>query len=529
MKKRFIKTLSAVLILAMLMITLSACGNKTTTNPDNTPGGQESGTQTVAPTTAAQDLKPVKLRFYFPGDKKPASDEVWDALAEKFKDKLNCTYEVNWIAFGDYKDKLMVMAASGDDWDMNYDGPWQAYTQMQNKGAYKDISKLLPVYAPDLYAKYQETGTLKPATIGEKVVALPWTLSGSLRPWFDWRSDAAEKAGLKIERDSIKTIEDIDRVVHDFKKAYPDQTILALGQNNINQVFQVTLLRDGLMDAEFHNFYYDVNDPNCKLIPIEATETFRSTVKLIRQWVEDGIISKDEMTDKMYEEDKWNNGKTLCRVITHEWSLATQPFKDPAFTKDYSELYPENKFFNRTPLGNCMCVNANAANPERALMWMNMMETNQEFYDMVFYGIEGKTYVLNGKAADFPEGMTAANSNYMGWAGQWTLWKPQFMRPDATYDDGFWQKEAEYAKKPVNIQNPADGLFYNTDAVKNEIARRDQIFQEYGRPLIYGLVKAEDIDKAVDDYIQRQKDAGLDKILTECQKQVEEFLATKSQ
>lgn len=526
MKKVLVKMLAVTVALMIFSSMLAGCGGSGGT-------ARNSGSQTSSVTgsdaggSSAETLEPVNLRFYFPGDKKSAADEVWNALAEKFKDKLNCTYEVNWIAFGDYKDKLMVMAASGDDWDMNYDGPWQAYTQMQNKGAYMDISQLLPKYAPDLYKKYQETGTLRPATVGDKVVALPWTLSGSLRPWFDWRSDAAEKAGIKIEQNSVKTIEDIDTVVHEFKKAYPDQTILALGQNNLNQVFQVTLLRDGLMDAEFHNFYYDVNGDVSKLIPIEQTETFRDTVKIIRKWVEDGIISKDEMTDKMYEQDKWDNGKTLCRVITHEWSLATEPFKDPAFTKDYSELYPENKFFNRTPLGNTMCVNRNAKNPERALMWMNMMETNQEFYDMVFYGIEGKTYVLDGKTAKYPNGMTSANSNYMDWPGQWTLWKPQFMRPDATYGEGFWQREADYAKNPVNIDNPVDGIFYNTDSIKNEISRRDQIFQEFGRPLIYGLVKAENIDRAVDEYIQKQKDAGLDKILAECHKQLDSFKASR--
>lgn len=525
MKKGLVRFLTSVVAIMFALVMLAGCGGRQAGTEATAAG---SGTNDAAATgTVKEELKPVTLRYYFPGAKKSATDEVWAALAEKYKEQLNCAYEVTWIPFGDYKDKLIVMASSGDNWDMNYDGPWQAYTQMQNKGAYMDIAELLPQYAPDLYKKYQEVGTLKPATVNGKVVALPWTLAGSLRPWFDWRSDAARKAGINIAQNSVKTIEDIDNVVRQFKKAYPDRTILALGTNNINQVFQVTLLRDGLMDAEFHAFYYNVNEAQPKLIPLEQTQTFRDSVKITRKWVEDGIIAKDEMTDKMYEADKWHNGATLCRVITHEWSLAAEPWSDPSFSKDYSELYPDNKFYNRTPLGNCMAVNKNAANPERSLMWMNLIETDRAFYDMVFYGIEGKTYVLRDNSAAFPEGMTNATSNYMNWDGQWTLWKPQFMRGDETYAEGFWQEEAEYAKKPVNIENPVDGLFYNTDAVKNEVARRDQIFEEFGKPLIYGMVKAEDIDKAVDDYIQKQKDAGLDKILAECQKQADAFFAGK--
>ncbi len=472
-------------------------------------------------------LKPAKLRFYFPGDKKAAVDEVWDALSEKFKDHLNSTYEVNWIPIGDYRDKLIVMSASGDDWDMNYDGPWQAYTQMLNRGAYMDIKELLPRYAPDLYEKYKQTGTLKPATVDGKILSLPWTLSGSLRPWLNWRSDAVKAAGLDIPQGSIKTIEDVDNVLHRLKKAYPDDVILCVGNIMLGQVFDITLLRDGYMATEFHNLYVKVDDPAYRLIPIETTETFRETVKLTRKWVEDGIISKDEMVDKTYAADKWFNGQVLARTITHEYSFSNNPFKDPSYTREYSELYPENKFFNRTPLGNGMCINVNSANPERALMWMNMLQTDQAFYDMVLYGIEGKTYVLDGKAAKYPAGMSQINSNYMGWAGQWPLWNLDFMRPDETYGDGFWQKEAEYAKEAKNIVNPMDGLFFNTNGIKNEIARKDQLYEEYGKPLVFGMVKTEKIDEAIEEYLQKEKASGLDKIVNECQKQVDAFIKSR--
>lgn len=526
MKKKLVNVLSVVVLVVMVCSLLAGCGNQQSTTQNTTSQGTSSTVTATSVNDTKEELKPVKLRFYFPGDKKTSADEVWNTLADKFKDQLNCTYEVNWIPFGDYKDKLMMMASSGDDWDMNYDGGWLAYTQMQNKGAYMDISQLLPKYAPDLYKKYQEVGTLKPATVGTKVVALPWTLSGNLRPWFNWRSDITKKVGLDIQPNSLKTIEDVDKAVHDMKKALPNQTILAVGTTMLGQVFDITLLRDGYMPTEFHNLYVKADDPTCKLIPIETTPVFKETAKLTRKWVEDGIIAKNEMVDKVTATDKWFTGMVIVRTITHEYSYATNTFKDdPAGTRDASELYPDNKFFNRTPLGNTMCVNKNAANPERALMWMNLLETNQAFYDMVFYGIEGKTYVLDGKAAKYPDGMTDANGNYMNWAGQWTLWKPAFMRPDAIYSDGFWQKEAEYAKTPVNINNPIDGLFFNTDSIKNEIARRDQLYEELGKPLVFGAVKAEGIDKAIDDYITKEKSAGLDKIIIECQKQVDAFLA----
>ncbi len=172
-----------------------------------------------------------------------------------------------------------------------------------------------------------------------------------------------------------------------------------------------------------------------------------------------------------------------------------------------------------------MCINRNSKNPERALMFLNLLQSDREFYDMVIYGIEGETYVLNDGIVDYPEGVTSTNSNYLGWGGQWALYKSDYMRGTSTQPEGFWAEEAAYAGEDKNINNPVGALTINVDEIKNEIAVRDQLYEEYGKPLIFGLVPQDQIDQKVDEYIQLQKDAGLDKILDVAQKQVDEFLS----
>ena len=49
-------------------------------------------------------------------------------------------------------------------------------------------------------------------------------------------------------------------------------------------------------------------------------------------------------------------------------------------------------------------------------MFLNQLETDQKLYDMVQYGIEGETYVLNGERAEYPEGMDGTILIY-GWGG----------------------------------------------------------------------------------------------------------------
>lgn len=67
---------------------------------------------------AENGLEHVTLKFIFYGDKKSATDEVWNAIAEKYKDQLNCDFDVQFIAGDDYKQKLLVKAAAGEPWDL---------------------------------------------------------------------------------------------------------------------------------------------------------------------------------------------------------------------------------------------------------------------------------------------------------------------------------------------------------------------------------------------------------------------------
>jgi putative aldouronate transport system substrate-binding protein len=91
----------------------------------------------------------------------------------------------------------------------------------------------------------------------------------------------------------------------------------------------------------------------------------------------------------------------------------TQNFSDKNAKLGHTTLYPEKKFANRTALANMICINKNSKNPERVLMFMNLLETDQKLYDMVLYGIEGKTYEVKDGQAVLPAGEDPANPSYM--------------------------------------------------------------------------------------------------------------------
>ncbi|WNS43352.1 extracellular solute-binding protein [Paenibacillus sp. MMS20-IR301] len=515
-RKQGLFLLTAILLLSF---TLSACGggNNSGNAANSSTGGNTSGEQNGGTKSAEPE---VTLKFYFGGDKKAATDEVWTQISDYVKEKgLNVKFDINTIPFGDFKDKMLVMAASGDSWDMNFDGDWLSYKQMAAKGSYMALNDLLPKYAPNLYKKYEEQGTLSAATVNGDIVGLPWTMKMNERKFAGWRSDLAEKAGLQLEANSVKTIEDVDKLLRAFKKAYPNDKL------SRTTPLSIYMIRDEWVDLNFHGLGFYLSDPKVTVQPVEQQPFYLESAKLSKVWYDDNLINRDAMIDKEGEEVQWRNGKKFFTITSHEWAYADPGFVDPSYKQEMSLLYPDKKYVNRTALANVLAINRNSEHPDLVLRFLDMVETDKTLYDLLQYGIEGKTYKLDGEMAIYPEGMESSTSNYMEWGGQWAFWKPQFMRPTQTYGAGFWESEAAFASEPNNVNSPVDGLFIAEDNVKNEIAKRDQASDEFSRPIEFGVVK--DVEKSVSDYIGMQQKNGLDKLLAETQKQVDAYLANQ--
>ncbi|SFJ40294.1 putative aldouronate transport system substrate-binding protein [Paenibacillus sp. UNC496MF] len=525
---------SIPMLLAVMMLfaaLLAACGGDNGGNGNN--GGNAAGSNGGSGDAggnagtsgdggnAGKQEEEVTLKFYFGGDKKAATDEVWSAISDYVKSKgLNVKFTINFIPFTDFKDKMLVMAASGDSWDMNFDGDWLSYKQMAAKGSYMALNELLPEYAPNLYKKYQEQGTLSAATVNGQIVGLPWTMKMNQRLFAGWRSDLADKAGITVAPDAVKTIEDVDALLRQMKQAYPNEKL------SRSTPLPIYMIRDEWVDLNFHGLGFYLSDPKVTVQPVEQQPFYQEAIKTAKSWYDDKLINRDAMIDKEDGAAEWRNGKTLFTLTSHEWANADPGFSDPSFKQQMSLLYPDKKQVNRTPLANVVAINRNSKHADRVLRFLDMIETDQKLYDLVQYGIEGKTYKLDGETAVYPDGMNTTTSNYMEWGGQWAFWKPQFMRPTSTYPKDFWVHEAEFAAEPENVNSPIDGLFIAEDAMKNELAKRDQTADETGKPLEFGIVK--DPEKEVAAYAEKQKANGLDKILTETQKQIDAYLASQA-
>jgi putative aldouronate transport system substrate-binding protein len=495
--KNFVNKGKSRLILAalMLLLVLAGCAKKEASGATNDSG-----------------LAEVTLHFIFFDGKKSATDEVWNAIFEKFKSQLNAKFDVQFIAGTDYVDKILVKQSAGDSWDLNYDGGWLSYYQMVNLNGYMDLNDLLPRHAPDLYKAYQDSGILNAVRSKGKITALPWTNVINRRPFFDWRGDL-----IDIDPSTIKTVEDVEKVMYQLQKMYPGKYII---EQAAIRIFQT---KHELIPIS-NNFAFSARDPNYTVVHMAETEAYRERGRYGYKWQKDGLIWADVLIDQLDHNQLMNQGQLLAQWGNHELATSSRAWVEPNAHWDYNSLYEDKMFANDSPTGNIVAIPRTSKNPERTLMWLNLLETSQEMYDMVHYGIEGKTYVMDGEFVGFPQGMNAANSNYQLYQGRWALFRSQFMRPDSEYAKGFWQNEKDFAgSNPNNIVSPFSGFVFDTEPVTSEMAQMQQIFDAVEKMLNVGL--AGEPDAVIDKMLADLNRAGLQKVKAEMQRQINAYLA----
>jgi putative aldouronate transport system substrate-binding protein len=168
-------------------------------------------------------------------------------------------------------------------------------------------------------------------------------------------------------------------------------------------------------------------------------------------------------------------------------------------------------------------VCATSPNPERALMFLDLLNQNAELYNTLVWGVEGTHWVWdeNQEFVVYPEGKTPdeVNAAYRGpeWVfGNQTLKYPVSAAEAARLDA--WEEMSASA-----IMSPALGFTPDFTTVATELAQVVSVYEQYGEPLQKGLV---DPATALPEYQARLEEAGINTIVEEIQRQFDEWRAS---
>ena len=164
-----------------------------------------------------------------------------------------------------------------------------------------------------------------------------------------------------------------------------------------------------------------------------------------------------------------------------------------------------------------LAISSTSEDPERAMMFINLLHTDKEINNLLNFGIEGTHYTRNGEIISATD-KTADYSPGSAW-----MFGSQFLNYVwDTEDPEKWNKFKEFNQN-AHV-SPGLGFVFDSEPVKAEVGAMANVIKQYQKAVETGSV---DVDKVLPEYLAALKAAGLDKVVAEKQKQFDAFLASK--
>lgn len=473
--------------------------------------------------TLAQDLPPVELSYYIIGWPVQDLDAINAAVNEITQAEINATIKINLIDWGSYNDRMRVVTGSGEACDVMVMA-WLANSYAQNvaAGTLYPMEDLLPQYAPETWASM-------PADVWESARA-NGHIYGAINQWFQvswiggfFRQDMMDKYGFDIN--TVERWEDLEPLFDQIVANEPDVTPVISTDNIHGKLWFPTYWGYDPIGSPSGVFGIKYDDESLQVVNLIETPEYQQAVELAHSWYEKGYYTADPLPDGDMQAGR-AAGRYESMLVPvrpgiedllkfNEYGgrdMVVYGISDPVMTTDS---------VTQSMTGIC----ANSQNPERSMMFIEMLNTNQDLHNLLTLGIEGEHWVWKdeeNRQIDFPPGKTAEEVFASYRAPEWEF--GNVFNTAYRYDSeiGSYDRMAELNASAT--RSVALGLSIDYSAVQTEFAQVSSAAQQYGFPMEIGLV---DPATGLAEYQARLSEAGIDTLIAEAQRQVDAWAASR--
>lgn len=478
--------------------------------PASSPAASSSGDSS---SNAPSSLKPYHLVMIFPGSTPKDLDAVNAEMSKYLTDKINATIELRPIDWGAWNDKTNLLFASKEQLDVMWTSSWMGLGQQVAKGQIIPLDDLIDSDGQGIKAII-DPDVVEGGKIDGKVYGAVTNKEFASNRGIVMRKDLVDKYNIDVSQ--LKTLADFGPVLEKIKQSEPGMTPLQAegGNSPLTQLLQVDGLGDG--PGAIMRSAHDL-----KVVNAIGTPEYMELAKLMRQWFEAGYINKDAPTRSDGVANAVKAGKAFSYAVAMKPGIELQESRN---TGTPMVAVPLTEPFMTTgdTTSSMLAIPTTSGDPQRAMMFINLLFTDPYLINLLNWGIEGKHFV---KAADgtidYPAGVDAATTGYnlnaswmFGNQMNTYLWKGEA--------SDLWDQYKQFNESAE--RSPALGFVFNPDPVKNEITAVNNASQQFAGVVATGAL---DPEKTIPQYVKKMEAAGVNKIIAEKQRQLDEWAKTK--
>ncbi|TYQ16982.1 UNVERIFIED_CONTAM: carbohydrate ABC transporter substrate-binding protein (CUT1 family) [Acetivibrio alkalicellulosi] len=455
---------------------------------------------------------PYHIVWYHIGTPQKDTELVFNEVSKYTLQKINATVEMRLIDWGSYNEEMEKIIASREKFDICFTAAYSNYVHNSGKGAFFEIDSLLETYGQGII---EVTSPLlfEGAKINGKLYAVPLNKEVGHQNALTFNKQYIDKYCFDLSK--ITKLEDIEPWLQIIKEKEPD-IIPYLIESTFNNSFALPF--DRIVEGIPGALYYD-NRTGYKVINELNTPVYKEYFKTMHKWYKARYIHQESVYTKQLSEYQ-KKGNWFASVVSYT------PHVDISLSLRFGydvEVVPLNipVVENRDCRGSMLAISSTSQNPQKAMMFLELLSTDKYLYNLVTYGVEGVHYIKNNEYTfKYPDGINEFTTSYTlapFTSGNMMLSYININFPRSLFDD------YKIFSNSV-LESPLLGFDFDPTNVKKEISALLSISSQFEGPLKTGAV---DPDIYLPKAIEKYKSAGLDIVLEEQQRQLDEWLLQK--
>lgn len=448
---------------------------------------------------------------YVPTDAPIDAQMVVDAANAYSQEKIGVTVDLQFKT----KEQLDLDITTGEYYDLIFTCEWMNnFDNNARSGYYYDITDLVREHTPALYDAIDPYWVA--STLNGRLFGIPTLKDIAVEVFFRMNSDYFEgEKGMELP--DRMNFEDLEPYLAAWKEDHPNEYPLHMTKAGLSGM--ANGMERAVSSYLVIPFSAAGTENGTKIIPIWECEEYMDMLRLVHKWYELGYVNPDAATTESLPTElrtpvrsgtAWKGFRGWSNPDTYGFNVKLVQYIGP--------------YMSRTTMqGSLMAINAAAPleNAVASLKYMELLYTDTAFRDILGYGIEGLhfNYLDNGTVLRTEAGsknynmdlyvtgpaisasVASANESVLGDPDQWTL----------VYDG--------YADAVVS---DTQGFAFNGESTEDIRSALIAVYNNYLAEIVTGTV---DPDTAMQEMADQMYKIGLQEVLDEAQRQLDEYLA----
>lgn len=503
------KLLSLALAVLMVCALFAGCAKTPASSAAPTPSQTDSKPETSSEAVKKLDPYEVKWILRITPQDETATAHVMKNINENVLPKLidNTTLNVEWIQASEYLEKMKLKFSGQEVFDNCLSMASYGFSDFVQQKAYLDLNNYWD-YLPET----------------RKVIPESWwdatSVDGGCYGIPNYQITARNYSvailnevidAMKLDLTKIKTLDDLEPILEYMNKNEKWEKA-TIGSSNL--FYTEGYIFCGIEQVT-DMIGVPLNDPT-KIMNIWEFDGYVDQMKRLRKWNQKGYIKPDVYTmgdDISLAKSGLITMRFECWQPGYEVTLKDKYGLDGTYV-----TLGEPTVTTNTVRSTMTSVSFTSKNPERACMMIDLMNSKPELFNALAYGIEGTNYTLdNGQAVPVNDSGYAVCS----WAYQMgnTLIGYQLKGKSADFAEQVDKMNRESKASPIL------GFSLNAESVQTELSACKAIYKNYDSGFQSG--EYADVDATIKQMNDELYAAGLQKIIDECQKQLDAWYAAK--